>query len=242
MRLIRLVIICIALGFVTTGAVAWGLAAWLPQRGWNEHRFLAEKKTIGTVRVIISEFRRFGAVRRKWRLDDWAAMTLSSQSFDVIGTTTSWRGPLGVQARPEGVLWGRVPAIMLDHDGAPYEGLDHATGWPRLAAWYATTAHSPSQISGKYHIDGGIALPIGSSISTTLPAWKVHALPLRPIWTGLIGNTAFYSIVWLVMLWGASAARRWRRRRRGWCPRCAYDLAGLTQGQPCPECGMTPLA
>lgn len=28
-----------------------------------------------------------------------------------------------------------------------------------------------------------------------------------------------------------------RRRRRGMCPRCAYDLAGLTDGSPCPECG-----
>ncbi len=30
--------------------------------------------------------------------------------------------------------------------------------------------------------------------------------------------------------------RRWRRRRRGWCVKCGYDLTGNVTGV-CPECG-----
>jgi hypothetical protein len=33
------------------------------------------------------------------------------------------------------------------------------------------------------------------------------------------------------------AARRWRRRRRGACLLCGYELGGVS---PCPECGVTP--
>ncbi len=47
----------------------------------------------------------------------------------------------------------------------------------------------------------------------------------------------------LLLLWPATAVirgplRRRHRRKRGLCPRCAFDLTGLTSGR-CPECGGT---
>ena len=60
--------------------------------------------------------------------------------------------------------------------------------------------------------------------------------PILPIFPGVIVNTLLFALPWYALFFGASAARRWRRRRRGLCPRCAYDLAGTTAGV-CPECG-----
>ncbi|MEZ6241931.1 MAG: hypothetical protein R3B57_02710 [Phycisphaerales bacterium] len=59
-------------------------------------------------------------------------------------------------------------------------------------------------------------------------------LPLRPIWPGFAIDAVFYAGVCWVMLAAPGVVVRWRRRRRGRCPACGYDLAGL---DACPECG-----
>ena len=59
-------------------------------------------------------------------------------------------------------------------------------------------------------------------------------VPLRPIWPGFAINTVFYA----VGLWGLFAApfalRRWRRIKRGLCPKCAYPVG---TSDVCTECG-----
>ena len=65
------------------------------------------------------------------------------------------------------------------------------------------------------------------------------SIPLLPIWPGFAINTVFYAgIVWLLFA-GPFVLRRWRRIRRGLCPKCAYDLRGTPRGAAtaCPECG-----
>ncbi len=62
-------------------------------------------------------------------------------------------------------------------------------------------------------------------------------LPYYPVIPGFAADTALYAGVWWALLFGPGATRRSRRRRRGLCPRCAYDLKGLAPGSPCPECG-----
>ena len=62
-------------------------------------------------------------------------------------------------------------------------------------------------------------------------------IPYLPLWPGFALNTLFYA----ALAWGAwqlpLALRRRRRRVRGQCVRCGYDLAGLPKGSQCPECG-----
>jgi hypothetical protein len=61
-------------------------------------------------------------------------------------------------------------------------------------------------------------------------------LPLRPLSAGLIANTVFYAAIFWLVICGPFALRRLIRLRRGWCPKCGYDLRH-TLSAGCPECG-----
>ena len=71
--------------------------------------------------------------------------------------------------------------------------------------------------------------------------WPLHAgeglpYPLRPIWPGLLANTLCYATVTLALLVSVCLIRARRRRKRGCCVACGYELGeGL---RTCPECGL----
>ncbi len=67
---------------------------------------------------------------------------------------------------------------------------------------------------------------------------NIRALPLRPIWPGILINTLFYAA-----LWSLPFIPRFARQIRGHlrtkhhrCPTCNYDLRNLPT-TTCPECG-----
>ncbi len=59
-------------------------------------------------------------------------------------------------------------------------------------------------------------------------------LPGDPVWTGFTLNTLLYASILFLATGGVRKLKQHRRFSRGLCPRCAYDLTGLTT---CPECG-----
>ncbi|MCA9305190.1 MAG: hypothetical protein KDA16_01560 [Phycisphaerales bacterium] len=65
-------------------------------------------------------------------------------------------------------------------------------------------------------------------------------MPLLPIWPGLLIDTAFWGAVWFILLWPtglvAAKVKRARRRAKGKCAWCKYDLRGI-DSERCPECG-----
>lgn len=60
------------------------------------------------------------------------------------------------------------------------------------------------------------------------------SMPTRVYWPGLVFNTLFFGVLFLVMFILPGRAKIARRRRLGLCLACGYDLAGLSK---CPECG-----
>lgn len=79
---------------------------------------------------------------------------------------------------------------------------------------------------------------------TTEGVWILHKgtkqsplqLAIDPLWPGLIANAAFYGTVIVGGAFALRAFRRHRRRVRGRCVSCGYDLAGVAL-PACPECG-----
>jgi hypothetical protein len=63
--------------------------------------------------------------------------------------------------------------------------------------------------------------------------------PGELIWSGFAINTIFYAAaLWFIFAIPATV-KRLRRRRRGQCIHCGYDLRGQPTGSAkCPECGL----
>lgn len=115
-----------------------------------------------------------------------------------------------------------------------------AAGWPRpcLQADYAMDTDAVantliwSSESGIIPWNRVQSPPPSPAMQGLPPIW-----PLRPIWPGLLTNTAFFGAIWLIPLAFVPALRRAHRRRRGRCVVCAYDLSATPIDAPCPECG-----
>ena len=74
----------------------------------------------------------------------------------------------------------------------------------------------------------------GTGITGTLIGAK--AIPLLPIWPGLVLDSTLYAALLWMMMRVSSTLRGLIRRKRGRCLACGYDLRGnLEHG--CPECG-----
>lgn len=66
--------------------------------------------------------------------------------------------------------------------------------------------------------------------------WNDRVLCFRPRWGGLATDAAAWGLLWLCGIAVPLRARGRRRRARGLCPECGYDLRG-DLGAGCPECG-----
>ncbi len=65
----------------------------------------------------------------------------------------------------------------------------------------------------------------------------LRVLPFRPIWPGLVGNSALVAATSLAFAEMAKFAVRTRRADKGRCSRCAHPLCGVR----CQECGYSPV-
>jgi len=234
MRFVRLTILCIALGFVTTVAVAWGIAAWVPLRLFGTITVTPGGAQGTSIAVV--QFHRRGAT--------WRSIEIEPTSRDIHERLKTLPIPsyadellsLGIKRMDVHALnksgWGDAPGLLERPPPIRQSRNESASGLPFHAAWYGVLEN---EFGGQITIHGGIPLGRSTSVMDYQPA-----LPLRPIWTGLAINTVFYAALWLIPFGGVGIVRRWRRRRRGQCTGCAYDRKGIAPGQPCPECGLTP--
>jgi hypothetical protein len=121
-----------------------------------------------------------------------------------------------------------------------YTVLHTRVGWPRRSMTSTT----------RYRIDGakqntagaGAAITeIGEdalALSAMLPVVGTVrlALPVTPLWGGLVVNALLFAAAAGAIVWSLRGARVLVRRWRGVCLRCRYDLKGA-YSEGCPECG-----
>ncbi len=243
----RRLMLCVLLGVVTTLIVAWALAAWMPIE-------MYPRTVVGAFERwgkawSITEARPFGVVDRWW--NDFGEGEPIQNAGDVlralaprdpgtqVANARSDHSAMAAQ-RPGLQIWNEIPAwgAFASADRPPGNitiGSDTAFGWPRPCLWYGveSTLDRFFMSITSDRLEGGVHL--WGPVSSRGRDW--HALPLRPIWSGLAVNVAIFAAIWWVALTGVPAARRALRRKRGWCPWCGYDREGLAAGAVCPECG-----
>lgn len=127
--------------------------------------------------------------------------------------------------------------MWRDRDVSPMEGnqftvIAVTSGWPMRALskqyWHERT-------DGAYRrwITGGLRLP---EWTWRWQGRNAYGTPIvsRPLWGGFAVNTLFFGFLAWVFVATSGQMWRWRRRRRGLCVKCGYDVSGLAR---CPECG-----
>lgn len=225
---IAAIIRCLLLGAVVNVGVAWMLAATVraeglgdweglgwspcepdsPYRGWVTMSLVG----LGSSRVVTEAY-----------------------SHDVMGTIFP---PVSLQ--PEQAIPGWAAAIHKPPlDFVPAETnrkvrVHDARGWPSLALWSSYDATCDPAIQWRI-LGGASGIRIDrTNLVSNREASHQRLFPLRPIWSGFIINTLFYTaLVWFAVP-GPLALRRLRRAKRGLCMKCAYPIG---TGVVCTECG-----
>jgi hypothetical protein len=222
-----------ALGVVTTVAVAWGIAAWsVYQSGYvREIAFRVRAAGEGDGEMRMSVFRFHGS-----RLVESVARDLMHTDTPPPPTPEAIVPPW---ARAAALPWGR--GTPWPAPGSQDRRVARGTGWPMIALWHEYEWHPgpPGSGTGDYQTPGGIRLETTNGHPGAWPVNYPRALPLRPVWLGLLADAAAWGGVWFVVLSPFGYVRR-RRLKRGQCVRCGYPLAGLPPRTPCPECGTIP--
>ncbi|MFN5945624.1 MAG: hypothetical protein ACK5ZG_10945 [Phycisphaerae bacterium] len=110
--------------------------------------------------------------------------------------------------------------------GVPMRNLEHEQ---RSVTW---TIAVPAGYPPASRVDNSGTVPLLGSM-----------LPVRPVWRGMVVNTALYAVLAYGMFvgtrtgWRRFGPQRRRRIARGCCPACGYERRGIAASAMCPECG-----
>ncbi len=230
MRRVRLGILTLALGITTAIGVAWAFAMWAKVPMYPRGKQWAIVKYDRPWQVVDASFT--GGVDRWWldvNADDPGVPAAQAIQKMVAEHARISNGAAAYSSDP--LQWGSLTSSA----GPPPDiviGADTAFGWPWPCMWdqvrgklngNTTTA---SELHGAIHIRGAV----------DTRGRDFQALPLRPIWSTFLANTLLYAAAWFAILWLPAVLRRKRRRHRGACLACGYDLRGKIE-TGCPECG-----
>lgn len=109
--------------------------------------------------------------------------------------------------------------------------IQDARGWPMLALMSESIIRH-----GHWDMQLIRGIPIRRGPAPSDLPVELVGLPVVPLWGGFVLNTGVYgAAVWMLSS-SVLMARRFRRRRRGWCERCGYILTPSAH-PGCPECG-----
>jgi hypothetical protein len=225
-RSIVLWLLLICGGAIVNIAVAWGCGILVP---------------VGSVPQLnggdgVEGFGAGPTGREHWhvqRNESWGVTRLASiYVVDFISRDASIEGVAADSLVP---AWANN---AIDRGSETQRLLLYAMGWPlrTLRCHYEVIDASTVELREGVELRGSLFPP-----NASLP--RVSALPLRPIPAGFAINTIFYAAVLWVLFAIPGVVKRHRRRSRGQCTFCGYDLRGQLPGaeagvsNKCPECG-----
>ncbi len=172
-----------------------------------------------------------GTAAPTWTFRQWRSLGMVSNNY---GPCFEDRKILGYEgAKPQLISWWsrmRGTPVKADYEE---ESLNYvwfnetATGWP-LASFVSETKYDGRTSAPGYVVERHGSFEFERSGGRIV-------LPYQPLWRGCIACTLMYGAGWMLVLCGPGAWKRARRRRKGMCVRCGYDLRGSTG--VCPECG-----
>jgi hypothetical protein len=255
----RLVLAACTLGLISASAVVCICAVFRPPyQPWNIHELWVTETDNG--RFCFAWAAAFGARRYySYRLSDDAwknvqrliseGAVLSHDSRQLPSWTRLHTGPRNDEILKE---LPTTPSCRM------YDVLaEEAIGWPFLTAscefHYIWSNSCGSWILS--HAAAGIEIqrsrwPRHSLSTSNMPhphSWDGRAVPLRLLWVSSLGNWAFYSIIWIIVIItiriGIETSRQYRsyiassRLKAGRCPVCCYPLQLSAKKSVCPECG-----
>jgi hypothetical protein len=241
-RLAMRILLCAAVGAAITILVAWTVVMVSPKAR------LVSEGSIGARQYTDARGRTFTA--EVWAAQRWAGpATRLYTSHRVKGQLWGTGGTINSGSHPRAVLagWGRELEPGAAFVGAPFDENNYGddtrvderrclvlSGWPLGALWSGFDI-GPESLSGYQprcgiDLDGGSFGPDGG---------RPRILPLRPMYPGFALDSALYATLTCALWWVPKVIRRKRRRARGYCLECGYDLErkGVVA---CPECGAAP--
>jgi hypothetical protein len=140
----------------------------------------------------------------------------------------SWKRSLRYELVTEMMWMGSRLGTLSDCENRSIERV--SAGWPAPAMeWIGSLDTRHDDNAWRWH--DGLTPPIHKG---NLCQGADRRIPLTPIWPGFAINTLVLSLVPFSMWTGFFLLRRHRRRIRGTCADCGYDIFGLAS---CPECG-----
>ncbi len=259
---LALLFLLMALGAITTWSVAW----WAALYAYSPHANVRSVKLSEDAYFSVGNSRGRGVTLAEFGLTHPATEPPAVERMRDAGLTPAWTATFLWQQRryvvPPAVPAATTPAVKWQDLFAPaslseeeqqqvkqwvsalvasgrpqarpslfrYAWRERACGWPMLAL------RSPIESGGSGARIGSGVLTLPKACERILPRPVRRVLPHRPSWLGFTVNTLFYAALWLPIVLCAGSLRRWCRRRRGRCSRCAYHLhGGVAAG--CPECG-----
>lgn len=225
-------IMCAGLGVLTTIVIAWVCALLVNPKGNTRG------PTLGIAAIDRDGWRwtlignvGFGSTQLLWT--PWPVANLDRDNTPYnTGLIPSW----SVHARLS-------PESVPENSSYQIDFIEDARGWPLRAfrSWRKTHTHAQSMKIGGVMESVQVYSPVQRFAWLEMPGWinrsiQPTGIPLMPLWSGFLADSALFGATWFVMLFGPGMVRRGIRRRRGCCPMCAYDLRrNLDAG--CPECG-----
>lgn len=190
--------------------------------------------------IVAAKLTGFGTQRRGWYFDPgFSASTVPGLPFRWFSEPSlRWSqfpfedGPLFAWSVGGASTWGRLFSTKLESidQARQFHGFEVAVGLPALSFWHEL-AVAPD---GSTTTPGGMRLP--DPVGMVNPRYEVWAIPLRPVWLGLLINTLFYATTAFLLIHTWNVVVQSRRIVRGRCSKCKYDLC-FNFGSGCPECG-----